>query len=74
MTEHDTSRNATTHDTGTGKGEEQSSSDGKEAGRHDSGASHADRPAGGSTARDSTGINADEKEPIDPNMPSMPPS
>ena len=74
MAQHDTSRDAPSHDTGTGKGEEKVSSDGKESGRHDLGTSHADRPAGGSTARDSTGINPDDKEPIDPNMPNMPPA
>jgi len=45
-----------------------------EAGRHDKGTSHADRPAGGSTARDSTSINPDKRGPIDPAMPNWPPA
>ena len=43
-----------------------------EAGRHDTGTTHADRPAGESTARDSTGINPEDEEPIDPESPTMP--
>ncbi|HMF56133.1 MAG TPA: hypothetical protein VK619_07290 [Pyrinomonadaceae bacterium] len=75
MTQHDTSRDAPSHDAGTGSGEEKSSTEGKEAGRHDHDeTTHADRPAGGSTARDSTSINADDRDPIDPNMPNMPPA
>ena len=62
------------HDIGTGKGEEMSSAQGKEAGRHDTGASGAGRPTGTSTARDSTSVNAEEMEPIDPDMPNMPPA
>ena len=74
MTQHDTSDDAPSHDIGTGKGEEKSTFEGKESGRHDTGTSHADRPAGGSTARDSTSINPHDKEPIDPEMPDMPPA
>ena len=74
MAQHDTSSDAPSHDTGTGKGEEKSTYEGKESGRHDAGTTHADRPAGTSTARDSTGINPDDKEPIDPQMPNMPPA
>ncbi len=43
---------------------------GKEAGRSDAGTSGADRPAGGSTSRDSTGVNP--KDPIDPESPNFP--
>jgi hypothetical protein len=74
MAQHDTTRDAPAHDAGTGKGEEKSSWEGKEAGRHDLGTTHAGRPAGGSTARDSTSINPDAREPIDPRMPHMPPA
>lgn len=45
-----------------------------EPGRFDKGDTGADRPAGGTTARNSTGINADAEEPIDPDSPSMPPA
>jgi len=63
-----------THDIGTGKGEEASNRQGKEAGRHDTGKDEAGRPTGTSTARDSSSVNVDEREPIDPDMPNMPPA
>jgi len=63
-----------THDIGTGKGEEASSRQGKEPGRHDTGKDGADRPTGTSTARDSTTINVEDVEPIDEDMPNMPPA
>ncbi len=62
------------HDLGTGKGEEASIAQGKEAGRHDTGKDEAGRPTGTSTARDSSAVNVEEKEPIDPAMPNMPPA
>ena len=74
MAGHDTSRDAPSHDTGTGKGEEKGSMEGKEAGRHDQGETHANRPAGGSTQRDSTSINPEDRDPIDPNSPNLPPA
>ncbi len=52
------------------KGEEIVKDDGKEAGRIDTGTTGADRPAGTSTARDSTGVNP--SGPIDPNSPTLP--
>lgn len=61
------------HDTGVRKGEEVAGWE-DEAGRHEKGETGADRPAGGSTARDSTGVNAEAEEPIDPNSPNMPPA
>lgn len=63
-----------THEPGTRKGEELADTDGKEAGRFDTGETGADRPAGGSTARDSTGINPEDEQPIDPDSPNMPPA
>jgi len=74
MSEHDTSRDAPAHDTGVGKGEEIVDRDGKEPGRQDKGTTGAGRPAGGSTARDSTRINPDAENPIDPESPNMPPA
>lgn len=62
------------HDPGTRKGEEITSDDGKEAGRHKKGETGAGRPAGGSTARDSTSINPEDAGPIDPDSPNMPPA
>jgi hypothetical protein len=74
MAEHDTSRDAPAHDTGVRKGEDIIKDEGKEAGRHDKGETGAGRPAGGSTARDSTRINPDDENPIDPDSPKMPPA
>ncbi len=62
------------HDIGTAKGEEASNRQGKEAGRHDTGEDEAGRPTATSTARDSSSVNVDEREPIDPDMPNMPPA
>jgi len=74
MADHDTSRDAPTHHPGARKGEEILDGEGKEAGRHDKEQSSQGRPAGGSTARDSTSINPDDRNPIDPNSPNLPPS
>jgi hypothetical protein len=74
MDKHDTTRDSPSHGAGTGKGEEKSSTEGKEAGRHDHDTTHADRPAGGSTMRDSTSINPEDREPKDPNSPTFPPA
>lgn len=62
------------HDIGTGKGEEKSSTEGKEAGRYDEGEEGADRPTGKSTMRDSTSINPEDREPIDEDSPTLPPA
>lgn len=74
MKEHDSKSESPSHDWGTGKGEEKNSTEGKESGRHDLGETHADRPAGTSTARDSTSINPENEDPIDPDSPNMPPA
>jgi hypothetical protein len=74
MEEHDSKSKSPSHDWGTGKGEEKSSMEGKESGRQDIGETHAERPAGTSTARDSTSINPENEDPIDPNSPNMPPA
>jgi hypothetical protein len=60
MGNDDTSPSAPAHAPGTGKGEEIKERDGGETGRHDKSASHANRPAGGRTSRDSTAINPDD--------------
>jgi len=62
-----------THTPGTRKGEEIKEEDGKEPGRQDTGTTDADRPAGTSTARDSTMINPDDVESSS-GGPSMPPA
>jgi hypothetical protein len=61
-----------THTPGTRKGEEITEDEGKEPGRYEKGETGAGRPSGGSTARDSTGINPEDNEPIDPESPNYP--
>ncbi len=56
------------HVPGTSKGEELARKKGREPGRGIKGA------RGYRTARDSTSISPEEREPIDPRMPSMPPA
>jgi hypothetical protein len=53
------------HTSGTPKGEERVQHKGLEPGRQ--------RKVPHRTARDSTSINAEAREPIDPRMPEMPP-
>jgi hypothetical protein len=54
------------HVPGTGRGEQMVLDKGKEAGRGQTPHSRS--------ARDSTGINAKDREPIDPAMPHIPPA
>jgi hypothetical protein len=54
------------HTPGTPKGEERLRKEGPEPGR--------ERKEPHRTARDSTRINAADREPIDPRMPQMPPA
>jgi len=61
------------HQPGSRKGEEMKQSEGEEPGRHESGESGSDRPTGTATARNSTSINPDAENPIDPQSPNMPP-
>lgn len=70
--EQDISPDTPAHTPGTAKGEEKVMNEGKEPGRQDTGGE--DRPAGTSTARNSTSVNAEGMEPIDPKMPNMPPA
>ena len=56
-----------THVPGTNRGEELARQKGREPGRDEHGRSYR-------TARDSTGLCADEREPIDPRMPQIPPA
>jgi hypothetical protein len=73
MGDEDTSADAPTHTSGTRQGEDIKDDEGKESGRHDAGTTHADRPSGGSTARDSTAINPGSVE-SDDDSPNMPPA
>jgi hypothetical protein len=72
MEEHDAKSSSPAHDWGTGKGEEKTLGEGKESGRHDHADTHADRRAGGSTMRDSTSINPEDRDPKDPDSPKFP--
>ncbi|MBA3884922.1 MAG: hypothetical protein H0X67_04195 [Acidobacteria bacterium] len=56
------------------KGEDILKDEGKEPGPHDAGKTGADRPAGTSEARDSTRINPEAEDPIDPQSPKLPPA
>ncbi len=62
-----------THTPGTRQGEEIKQEDGQEAGRQDTGTTHADRPSGTTTARDATSINPDDVESSS-GGPSKPPA
>ncbi len=62
------------HAPGTRKGEEIRHDDEKEPGRHDGGHTGAGRPSGTSTARDSTAVNPDAADPVDPKSPKLPPA
>ncbi len=66
MAEQETTPDAPAHEPGTSRGEAQKEKLGAEGGRDDE-----DK---GRTARDSTTINPDMEEPIDPRMPDMPPA
>ena len=74
MPNQETSSDAPTHHPGARKGEEIREEEGKEPGRQDAEETGAGRPAGGSTARDSTKINPDAENPIDPESPNLPPA
>ena len=74
MTQQEKATDTASHTPGTSKGEEMVEDDGKEAGRHEKGESGADRPTGTSTARSSTGINAEDENPIDSESPNLPPA
>ena len=70
---HDAAMDEPAHAPGTRKGEEITEHEGREPGRESKGTSHADRPAGERTARDSTGINPDDVESVT-GGPKMPPA
>jgi hypothetical protein len=62
------------HQSGVRRGENIVEDEGKEPGRHDAGSHKANRPKGKSSARNSTGINPEKEEPIDPKSPKLPPA
>ncbi len=61
------------HTPGTGKGEEKVQTEGPHPGRQDTGTTgEAERPSGKTTSRESTGVNADKENPVDPASPHLP--
>jgi hypothetical protein len=70
----DSDAQAPRHHPGARKGDEVRQDEGREPGRHDSESTGAKRPSGGKTARDSTAINPESTEAIDPRSPRMPPA
>jgi hypothetical protein len=70
----DTNHNEPVHTPDTRRGEEISRDDGQEAGRRRTGETGAGRPAGTSDARDSTRINPEDEDPVDPKSRKMPPA
>ena len=62
------------HTPNTRRGEEMANDEGREPGRHDAGTTGANRPAGKSDARDSTAVNPEDEDPIDPASPKLPPA
>ena len=54
------------------RGEEMPGQEGTESGRHHAGTTGADRPAGQTDARYTTGIDPESKNPIDSESPNMP--
>lgn len=74
MAQEDKGSDQASHDWGTGKGEEAAASQGKEAGREETGVDEKGRPTGKRTARDATSIDPEDQEPINPKMPDMPPA
>jgi hypothetical protein len=65
MERYDSKVELPAHTPGTPKGEELVQRQGREPGREDRDPQR--------TARDATGINANQRGPIDPRMPQMPP-
>jgi hypothetical protein len=66
MAQQDVAPDTPSHTPGVPKGEERVIKEGREPGRGDRRAHR--------TARDSTSINAQDREPIDPRMPQLPPA
>jgi hypothetical protein len=66
MARREVTTDLTAHTPGTPKGEERVLRHGREPGRED--------PKSHRQARDSTSINPEAEDPIDPRMPHMPPA
>jgi hypothetical protein len=69
----DTSTDASAHTPGVRAGNEPGSFD-RDPGLYSAGKKGVGRPTGKGTARRSTGINANARNPIDPNSPNLSPA
>ena len=69
----DTKPDAPAHTKGVRQGNELGSIQ-RDPGFYDTGEAGAGRPTAKSTARKSTGINPEKRNPIDPNSPNLPPN
>ena len=69
----DTKPDASAHTPGVSQGNEPGGIEG-DPGLYETGESGSGRPTAKSTARKSTGINPEARNPIDPNSPSLPPA
>jgi hypothetical protein len=62
------------HQHGIARGEEAARHTGREPGQRSAGTTGAGRPATTTTPRFSTGINPNDRKPIDPKSPYLPPA
>ena len=69
----DTTPDAPAHTPGVSQGNEPGGIEG-DPGLYETGETGVGRPTAKSTARKSTGINPEARNPIDPNSPSLPPA
>jgi hypothetical protein len=69
----DTKPDISAHTPGVSQGNEPGGIEG-DPGLYETGETGAGRPTAKSTARKSTGINPEARNPIDPNSPSLPPA
>ncbi len=74
MTEQETSNNTLANSSDTGEDKEKTIKEQKDIISRMQKETSESRPKSYSEARDSTGINAEKREPIDPRMPNMPPA
>jgi len=68
-----TTPTAPAHTRGIREGNQPGSFD-RDPGHYSTGETASGRPTGHSTARRSTGVNPEPKNPIDPNSPNLPPA
>jgi hypothetical protein len=69
----DTKPDASAHTPGVSQGNQPGGTE-SDPGLEETGEVGAGRPSMRSTARKSTGINAEKRNPIDPNSPNLPPN